>query len=125
MNLDFPIIFFGYVLVGSLDLGVHCGSVRVADSCIVVLQVAHLHFPITVATVPFRIPNAAGGAPVRYETAASHVEGGLYIGPEFLLGQVYDGGVSEHQPVVLYRPVYVCVERGEQHREQQAEHAAN
>lgn len=28
------------------------------------------------------------------ETASSHVEGGLYIGPEFLLGQVYDGNDS-------------------------------
>lgn len=25
------------------------------------------------------------------EHAASHVEGGQYVGPEFLLGQVYDG----------------------------------
>ncbi len=41
-----------------------------------------------------------------------HVEGGIYIGPEFLLGQVYDGTlgcVEEGETVVLYRPVYVCV----------------
>ena len=40
-----------------------------------------------------------------------HVEGGMYIGPEFLLGQVYDGtlGLEEGETVVLYRPVYVCV----------------
>lgn len=40
-----------------------------------------------------------------------HVEGGMYIGPEFLLGQVYDGtlGMEEGETVVLYRPVYVCV----------------
>lgn len=40
-----------------------------------------------------------------------HVEGGMYIGPEFLLGQVYDGTgcVEEGETVVLYRPVYVCV----------------
>lgn len=25
------------------------------------------------------------------EQAAPHVEGGQYIGPEFLMGQVYDG----------------------------------
>lgn len=40
-------------------------------------------------------------------------EGGLYIGPEFQLGQVYDGtyGTEEGETVVLYRPVYVCVRR--------------
>ena len=42
-----------------------------------------------------------------------HVEGGLYIGPEFQLGQVYDGtlGMEEGETVVLYRPVYVCVRK--------------
>lgn len=42
----------------------------------------------------------------------------MYIGPEFQLGQVYDGnfdsgsggGVSSNDPVVLYRPVYACIE---------------
>ncbi|XP_063230472.1 arrestin domain-containing protein 2-like isoform X2 [Bacillus rossius redtenbacheri] len=71
----------------------------------------HMHFPITVATVPFRIPNSNQQPVVHYEVACEHVEGGLYIGPEFLLGQVYDG--SNHQEtretVVLYRPVYVTV----------------
>ncbi|KAL1477207.1 hypothetical protein MTO96_017824 [Rhipicephalus appendiculatus] len=40
-----------------------------------------------------------------------HVEGGMYIGPEFQLGQVYDGslGVEEGETVVLYRPVYVSI----------------
>jgi len=38
------------------------------------------------------------------------VEGGRYVGPEFQLGQVYDGGSAvDTNDVVLYRPVYVCV----------------
>lgn len=45
------------------------------------------------------------------EVACDHVEGGIYIGPEFLLGQVYDGSNNQEvrETVVLYRPVYVCV----------------
>jgi hypothetical protein len=44
------------------------------------------------------------------EVAADHVEGGNYIGPEFQLGQVYDGGLAEGaEAVVLYRPVYVTL----------------
>lgn len=46
----------------------------------------------------------------RVEPACEHVEGGRYVGPEFQLGQVYDGGPSTTvDDVVLYRPVYVCV----------------
>ena len=35
----------------------------------------------------------------------------MYIGPEFQLGQVYDGGGDgvTTEPVLLYRPVYVCI----------------
>lgn len=33
----------------------------------------------------------------------------MYIGPEFQLGQVYDGSQALQEEVVLYRPVYVCV----------------
>lgn len=44
------------------------------------------------------------------EPACEHVEGGRYVGPEFQLGQVYDGGpTTSETDVVLYRPVYVCV----------------
>jgi hypothetical protein len=46
------------------------------------------------------------------EVSCEHVEGGLYIGPEFLLGEVYDGTIgheSQRETVVLYRPVYVTV----------------
>ena len=44
------------------------------------------------------------------EPACEHVEGGRYVGPEFQLGQVYDGGSAvDTNDVVLYRPVYVCV----------------
>lgn len=77
-------------------------------------DIVSMHFPITIATVPFRIPNSTQPA-VKYETASSHVEGGLYIGPEFLLGQVYDGCDSSgrNEPVVLYRPVYVTVNKDE------------
>ena len=39
------------------------------------------------------------------------MEGGIYISPEFQLGQVYDGtgGSGIDEDVVLYRPVYCCV----------------
>lgn len=44
------------------------------------------------------------------EPACEHVEGGRYVGPEFQLGQVYDGDLAgDTTDVVLYRPVYVCV----------------
>lgn len=77
-------------------------------------DIVQMHFPITIATVPFRIPNNFAPPNVKYETASSHVEGGLYIGPEFLLGQVYDGNDSNtREPIVLYRPVYVAVNKEE------------
>ncbi|XP_023232199.1 arrestin domain-containing protein 2-like isoform X2 [Centruroides sculpturatus] len=71
----------------------------------------HMNFPITIATCPFRIPNSNQQPKLEYEVCCEHVEGGMYIGPEFLLGQVYDGtlGMEEGETVVLYRPVYVCV----------------
>lgn len=70
----------------------------------------HLNFPLTIATIPFRIPNSNQPPSLSYEVAADHVEGGLYIGPEFQLGQVYDGGLLDSADnVVLYRPVYICV----------------
>ncbi|XP_052131939.1 uncharacterized protein LOC127751836 [Frankliniella occidentalis] len=69
-----------------------------------------MHFPLTIATVPFRIPNSPQQPNIQYEVASEHVEGGTYIGPEFLLGQVYDGSTSlPQETVVLYRPVYVSV----------------
>jgi len=43
------------------------------------------------------------------EVASEHAEGGMYIGPEFQLGQVYDGSVENGDSVVLYRPVYLTV----------------
>uniref|UniRef100_A0A1I7XQ40 Arrestin_C domain-containing protein n=1 Tax=Heterorhabditis bacteriophora TaxID=37862 RepID=A0A1I7XQ40_HETBA len=67
-----------------------------------------LDFPFTVATVPYRIPNAAS-PPIEYEFCSSHVEGGKYVSPEFRLGQVYDGegeDISKEEEIVLYRPVY-------------------
>uniref|UniRef100_A0A183GTE0 Arrestin_N domain-containing protein n=1 Tax=Heligmosomoides polygyrus TaxID=6339 RepID=A0A183GTE0_HELPZ len=68
----------------------------------------HLEFPLTVATVPYRIPNAPQPM-MEYDFCANHVEGGKYVSPEFRLGQVYDGEgeVEEREEeVVLYRPVY-------------------
>lgn len=43
------------------------------------------------------------------EVACDHAEGGMYIGPEFQLGQVYDGSVENGDTIVLYRPVYLSV----------------
>ncbi|KAJ8956100.1 hypothetical protein NQ318_016553 [Aromia moschata] len=70
--------------------------------------------PITIGTVPFRIPNSNKTPIVKYEHACPVVEGGMYLAPEFLLGQVYDG--NEHhlrEPVVLYKPLYVTVDKSE------------
>ncbi|RWS27592.1 vitellogenin-3-like protein [Leptotrombidium deliense] len=80
----------------------------------------HMNFPITIATCPFRIPNAKQQPIIGYEACCDHVEGGMYIGPEFQLGQVYDGtfGMEEGENVVLYRPVYVCV-KCQSHKEEE------
>ena len=43
------------------------------------------------------------------EIAADYVEGGIYISPEFQLGQVYDCTLDAQEDIILYRPVYVCV----------------
>ncbi|CAG9770230.1 unnamed protein product [Ceutorhynchus assimilis] len=70
--------------------------------------------PLTIGTVPFRIPNSDKRPVIKYEHACSHVEGGQYLAPDFLLGQVYDG--NEHylrEPIVLYKPVYVTVDKSE------------
>lgn len=71
----------------------------------------HMSFPVTIATCPFRIPNSPQQPVISYEPCCDHAEGGTYIGPEFQLGQVYDGtlGTDMGETVVLYRPVYVCV----------------
>ncbi|KAL3867827.1 hypothetical protein ACJMK2_040673 [Sinanodonta woodiana] len=68
-----------------------------------------LNFPVTVATVPFRIPNSTDPE-IHYEVAVQNVEGGNYISPEFQLGQVYMGDDSNiHDDVILFRPQYVCL----------------
>ncbi|PAV76029.1 hypothetical protein WR25_02845 [Diploscapter pachys] len=70
-----------------------------------------LDFPITIATVPYRIPNSSP-PPIEYDFCANHVEGGKYISPEFRLGQVYDGEGEENnreEEIVLYRPVYAKI----------------
>ena len=43
------------------------------------------------------------------DIASGNVEGGIYISPEFQLGQVYDGGIETDEEIILYRPVYVYV----------------
>lgn len=45
------------------------------------------------------------------EIADDRVEGGIYISPEFQLGQVYDGTCESGggDDIILYRPVYVCI----------------
>ena len=45
------------------------------------------------------------------ESANPNVEGGMYISPEFQLGQVYMGEDvdPDTDDVILYRPTYVCV----------------
>lgn len=52
------------------------------------------------------------------DTACNHVEGGIYIGPEFLLGEVYDGNIvteSEKREIApLFRPMYITVVRSSQ-----------
>ena len=60
------------------------------------------------------------------EPACEHVEGGRYVGPEFQLGQVYDGGpTTSDTDVVLYRPVYVCVSTLRSHLKNSNNFAAN
>ncbi|KHJ41919.1 arrestin domain protein [Trichuris suis] len=67
-----------------------------------------IDFPFTVATVPPR--HTLKPAPtLSYVYCSSHVEGGMYVSPEFQLGQVYDGSTTEHDHILLYRPVYVCI----------------
>ncbi|CAI5443636.1 unnamed protein product [Caenorhabditis angaria] len=70
----------------------------------------HMDFPLTVATLPYRIPNCPQ-PPVDYDFCSNHVEGGKYVSPEFRLGQVYDGEnsgeIGKEEEIVLYRPVYV------------------
>ncbi|XP_050315045.1 arrestin domain-containing protein 3-like [Anthonomus grandis grandis] len=53
-----------------------------------------VNMPLIIGTVPFRIPNSDKSPAIKYEHACSHVEGGQYLAPDFLLGQVYDG--NEH-----------------------------
>ncbi|KAK3089881.1 hypothetical protein FSP39_007300 [Pinctada imbricata] len=67
-----------------------------------------LQFPLTIATTPFRIPNAPYPI-LQYDAAVCYVEGGMYVSSEFQLGQVYMGDEEDTDDIILYRPVYVCV----------------
>lgn len=84
----------------------------------------HINLPLCIGTIPFRIPNSDLQPKIEYDVCSGHVEGGMYIGPEFQLGQVYDGSTQQEQPeVVLYRPVYVCVKPRPRTSTQHAHHA--
>lgn len=65
--------------------------------------------------------------PLPSDVCCDHVEGGQYIGPEFQLGQVYDGslGMEEGETIVLYRPVYVCVRKSSSFNKHQEQSIAN
>ncbi|CAK9302492.1 unnamed protein product [Gordionus sp. m RMFG-2023] len=52
-----------------------------------------LDFPVIISTTP-QIYSNAPIPKLYYEHSVTHVEGGNYIPPEFLVGQVYDGGAS-------------------------------
>ena len=119
-----------------------------------------MHFPITIATVPFRIPNSNHQPQICYGEwifvvflvvthrfidfflhyfalccagpCCEYVEGGMYIGPEFQLGQVYDGNfdpssgsTSTESTIVLYRPVYLCVAQKSSSQTPKNKHSTN
>lgn len=67
----------------------------------------HMEFPIVCATMPYHVPHAPSPS-VYYGHCSLYVEGGMYISPEFQLGQVYDG-TTENDDIILYRPTYVFV----------------
>ncbi|XP_076462587.1 arrestin domain-containing protein 3-like [Babylonia areolata] len=73
-------------------------------------EAAQVNIPVTIATLPFRIPNTPTPE-ILYEEASEDVEGGNYISSEFMLGQVYMGEDQdlEMDRTVLYRPLYVTL----------------
>ncbi|WAR23382.1 ARRD3-like protein [Mya arenaria] len=79
-------------------------------------ELMHLQFPITVGTVPFRIPNMAPPE-MMYDVSVDYVEGGKYISSEFQVGQVYMGDEANEgqEEEVLYRPIYSCVPHDRKH----------
>ncbi|KAL8610568.1 hypothetical protein ACOMHN_006287 [Nucella lapillus] len=73
-------------------------------------EAAQTDLPLTIATLPFRIPNTPTPE-IIYAEASEDVEGGNYISSEFQLGQVYMGDDQdlEIDQTVLYKPLYVSV----------------
>lgn len=66
----------------------------------------HVDLPIDVATMPYKIANHPDPE-LKYEVSCPVVEGGMYISPEFQLGQVYDGSDHDHaHDIILYRYYY-------------------
>jgi len=74
---------------------------------------AHIHIALVFRGTDFLSTLTLSCFVVRacIEPADEHVEGGIYISPEFQLGQVYDGAADVVEDVILYRPVYVCAPR--------------
>ncbi|KAK7101239.1 hypothetical protein V1264_024052 [Littorina saxatilis] len=93
-----------------------CGLVQIYYSLQLFLETeqdrdaAEINLPITIATLPFRIPNTPTPE-VHYEEPAETVEGGNYISSEFQLGQVYMGDDTDLDidRTIIYRPVYVTI----------------
>ncbi|KAK0069753.1 arrestin domain-containing protein 3 [Biomphalaria pfeifferi] len=94
-----------------------CGVIQIFYTLKIYLEtskgkgdIAEISMPITIGTVPCLAANNTMPE-IHYEVAASNVEGGIYISPEFQLGQVYMGDEvdPETDQTILYRPVYVCV----------------
>ncbi|XP_041356658.1 uncharacterized protein LOC121373908 isoform X2 [Gigantopelta aegis] len=93
-----------------------CGLVQIYYALRVSLEsensgeTLEIEMPVTIATVPFRIPSNSIPA-IQYDVAADYVEGGMYTSSEFQLGQVYMGDDQdpETDKEILYKPVYICV----------------
>ncbi|ESN93407.1 hypothetical protein HELRODRAFT_115644 [Helobdella robusta] len=75
-----------------------------------------VELPIIITSEPSSHRTINNDIPVLdYKPADNHVEGGIYVSPEFLLGQVYDGEHEERQTgetkdsIILFRPSYVCI----------------
>nr|KAG5714031.1 hypothetical protein BaRGS_020359 [Batillaria attramentaria] len=93
-----------------------CGLVQIYYTLTLFLETeqdkdaAEIDLPVTIATLPFRIPNSPT-PDIHYEEPAETVEGGNYISSEFQLGQVYMGEDVdwEMDKTIIYRPVYVTV----------------
>lgn len=80
-----------------LELVVRLPPIQISSGVVSLME--YLTFKICFTTLCF------------VDVAADHVEGGMYISPEFQVGQVYDGSYVTPEggsdDIILYRPVYV------------------